>query len=260
MKLNLLPTYVSKGKQAAVAWIAFALIVVVSVLATLGMMRESTKMVENQKARVKEREPYVAKAVRLSEIAGEVLNNAQGVILNSMLAESMLKHNAAYPDFYDGAKPYIPSFYRITSMTAAPLDADNATLTLTGVIQTQGQYRDLMLALNKIPEVRAVARTGYDIVEQYVPKLVEIDQTGRPIARSDSNIPDDPLARLDYLMAKGGISGFSGAGGFGVCNLPGRTTVTVTTDQLGMAPFIPGSPVPNPPAPLKPEIPPLAIR
>lgn len=236
MKLNLLPTYVSTGKRTTAAFVVFALIIVGSVLATVGMIQTSSKEVATAKDEAKNLEPYAKRAVEVSGYADTVISNAKGVMVDSMLADAMLKHNSVYPDFYDSVKPYIPSFFRITSMSAAPVDDSTATLTMTGVVETQEQYRDLMLALNRIPKVMTVARTGYDIVEQYVPPLVADDQTGRPIPRGDSHIPDDPLARLTYMIGKGqtGTSGFIGRGGFGSGasgakgTMPNWSAITVT--------------------------------
>jgi hypothetical protein len=237
MKLNLLPTSVSKGRGGGIAAIVVAAIIVAaSFLGTVAMSQISGQQVSSAKAAASQLEAPAANAVKVGGEKTDVINNAKGVILNALLADAMMKHNSAYPDFYDKILPHIPSFFRISSMSAVPLGETTSSLTLTGVIHTQQQYRDLMLALNRIPGVTTVTRSGFEATEQYVPGLTSVDQHGRPILRGENQIPDDPLEQLNYYIQKGqaGSSGFTGAGGFGTGEsgqkgaMPGWSSVTVT--------------------------------
>ncbi|MEJ5170647.1 MAG: hypothetical protein WHU10_06640, partial [Fimbriimonadales bacterium] len=165
MKLNLLPPYVSKGKQSKVAIVLMVLILLLSVLASLGMMVVSKQAYEREKARAEALEKPASDVVALSKLADTITASAQTVVLNVELAKAMQEHCAAYPDFYDSVRRYIPAFFRVTSMTASPIDAETVTLTLSGVLKTQEEYANLMLALNRIPDVRSVSRSGFQLVE-----------------------------------------------------------------------------------------------
>jgi hypothetical protein len=92
-----------------------------------------------------------------------------------------------------------------------------------------------MLALLRIPGATSVSRTGFQMGDQYVPNLSVTDQTGRPIRPGEPPIPDDPLQRLDYFVARGGTTGYTGVGGFGSGPenavrgaMPNASQVTVT--------------------------------
>ena len=270
MKLNLLPTHVSKEAQNKVA-------VVVSVLVALVGVAAAVYMVIVPAAREKELDGQILterdtynKLVAKSAQAQAVINEAQMVIRNINLAGKMLEHSDEYPNLYDDVKGYIPSFFRVHTMRAQPSGAGSTVVTMTGVIKTYQQYADLMMALLKNPEVASVARTGFQNIDPSVPALTPGDQRGKPIRPGEAPIPDDPLARLDYLIAQGRVTGYTGTGGFGTTDtgarraMPNWSEITVvmvlrrdlqtpnpraTLSQQGSAPGGPPGPGNAAPAP-----------
>ena len=146
----------------------------------------------------------------------------------------MIDHNGTYPALYDEVKKYIPSFYRVNSMSAQSNGAGQATVTLVGVLQTDQQYADLMLALLRWNKVTSISRGGFVPTNMYVPALTPDDQIGKPIHPGDAPIPDDPYKRQDYYLAKGGVTGYLGQNNYGtgeqgsVGPKPGASEVTVT--------------------------------
>ncbi|MCX7800867.1 MAG: hypothetical protein N2109_11055 [Fimbriimonadales bacterium] len=241
MKLNLLPPYVSKGKQSKVAIVLMLLILLASIAASLGMMFVSKQAYEREKARADALEKPANDVVALSKLADTITASAQTVVLNVELAKAMQEHCSAYPDFYDSVRRYIPAFFRVTSMSASPMDAETVTLTLSGVIKSQEEYANLMLALNRIPDVRSVSRSGFQLVETYVPNLTQTDQTGRPIRQGEQPLPDDPLDRLQALIARGSTAsgGYLGVGNFG-SGEPGLRGAMPDWSQITVTVVMPG--------------------
>ncbi len=290
MKLNLLPTYVSKEKQGRFAVIGSALLAIVGVLAMLFMIRSSRDAVQVQQDRIVAAKPDADRAFAISGQADEVMNQARGLILNMNLAEAMNSHSKVYPDLYDEVKQYIPAFYRISSLNAVPNGAESVTIVMTGYLKTFQEYSDLMVALLKIPGATAVSRSGFQLNDPLVPNLVPEAQIARQIKPTDSRIPDNPMDRLDLLIAEAQLTGFQNAGGFGTHGtpmvrgaMPNQSTVTVavviagkniqTPDPRGTlagaaalwggAPAVttPGTPAPgNPTTPTKAAGPPVNNR
>lgn len=235
MKLNLLPTYVSKGNQAKTATVVSVLLALLGILGAVGLIFISKDQVKTARANAEEKQERAARAVATSKRADEVVADAQMIIRNINLADAMLKHNDAYPDLYRDIKPYIPGFFRVTNMTAAPNDAQTATVTLTGTLKTFQQYADLMIALYRIPGATTVSRAGYVSVDPYIPNINDVDQNGRPIRPGQANVPDDKYQRLAYLQGQGTLTGFTGQGGFGTADrtqprlaMPGYSLVTIS--------------------------------
>lgn len=233
MKLNLLPSSVSKGKQTQTAIVMSALIAVLGIIGAVGMISASRNARADAIREAELARPRAELAFSTSKYADEVISQARVILININLAEAMKNHNTVYPDLYDEVRRYIPAFYRVTSMQAAPGGAETTVVTLNGVLATFQQYADLMLALYRIPGAQTVARAGYQNTSPFIPGLTPIDQTGRPIEPGQAPIPDDPLARLDYYIARGSVSGFTGTGGFGTAPgtrgaMPGESAVTVS--------------------------------
>lgn len=233
MKLNLLPTYVSKEKSAKAAW--FLAVVIAGASIAGAVFLSSTSKAELDKAK-DEAQQYVAtaqEAVRISREADTIIAQARQIIVNIDLANAMMKHSAVYPNLYDDIRNYVPTFFRVTSMSATPVGPTQCTISMTGVVHTNQEYADLMLALLRIPGAAAVSRDGYQITDKFVPSLNEEDQTGMPIGPGESNIPDDPMRRLDYFMSQASPQGFQGVGNFGTDELvrgamPNWSQVTVS--------------------------------
>jgi hypothetical protein len=135
---------------------------------------------------------------------------------------------------YDRVKAYIPSFYRVTNMSATPAGPGITTVTMTGNLDTYQQYADLMLALLRMPKVQSVTRAGYVQDAMVVPPLTEQDQVGRPRKPGDPPIPDNWEERLQYFQSNAKTTGYQGVSNFGSGEpglrgpMPGESQVTVT--------------------------------
>jgi len=221
MKLNLLPTYVGKEKAVRSAIFLSFILAAAGVGAAVFMITSSEAEVTKSKQRMDDALPQAQAAVAEAKKADVIIQGARVLILNSNLAQAMDDHNYKYVDTYDKVRPYIPSYLRVTNMTAAPA-GENTVVTLTGVLQTQQQYADTMLALLRIPGAISVSRGGYNIVEKVVPGLSEGSQNSIPIEPGAAPVPDDPLARMEYLMNQPRTQGFLDVGGFGT-DVPNQT-------------------------------------
>lgn len=235
MKLNLLPTYVSKGNQAKTATVVSVLLALLGILGAVGLIFISKAQLRDARTDAESKLEQAARAVAVSKQADVVVNDAQMIIRNINLADAMLKHNDVYPDLYRDIKPYIPGFFRVTQMNAVANGPEMATVTLSGTLKTYQQYADLMIALYRIPGAVTVSRGGYNNVDPYIPNLTEVDRNGRPIRPGQTNIPDDPYERLAYFQGQGTVTGFTGEGGFGTGDttqpkgaMPGYSLVTVS--------------------------------
>lgn len=215
MKLNLLPTYVGKEKAARSAILMSAVLAIAGIGASVFMITSSREARRKAEEDMISWQARAAAAVAESKKADLIVQNARVLILNTNLATAMNKHNFDYVDLYNTVRRYVPGFFRLTSMSAQPAGEDSV-VTLQGVIQTQQQYADLMLALLRIPGAKTVSRSGYQIVEQIVPNLVEGSQNGRPIDRGSPPMPDDPLERMEWLRNQPRREGFLNQGNFGV--------------------------------------------
>ena len=236
MKLNLLPTTVSKQRQSKTAWVFFVLILVVAILASAGMTFYANSQLAEAKAAADELKQKAVNAYALSQQADEIIAKAAPIIRNASLADAIQAHSAVYPRLYDEAKQYIPPFFRITQMTATPSGAGTATLTLVGTLKTYQEYTNLVLALNRWKKVTSVGRNGFNLDNESVPALQVSDQTGRAHKASDGVVPDDGLERLAYFQTKAQATpaGYNGQGAFGAAPdqtrgaMPGDSLVTIT--------------------------------
>lgn len=237
MKLNLLPNYVSKEGQVKRGVIISILLFVASLAAMLGLITISQANLAAKKRTSEELKPQAEEVVTIANQADTLITNGSGIARNVNLATEMIKHNGAYPALYDYVKPYLPRFLRVSSMSVVPLQESNVQLTVTGFVKSAAEYRDLMLALLRIPGATTVTRAGFQTADQYVPALTVTDQAGRPIRPGEAPLPDDPLQRLDYFIAQGGTTGYTGVGGFGAgpenpargaMPLSSQVTMTVT--------------------------------
>jgi hypothetical protein len=236
MKLNLLPTTVSKGKQAKSAIVFSALIAIagagVAIFVATSSEAALAKAKEDQAASV----GPAQKAYNESIKADAIMNAPSSVALirDATLATEMINHNDVYPNLYDSVQPYIPSFFRINSESAVAGSKDVSTVTLVGTVKTYQQYADLMLAFSRYPGLVSIGRAGYQDDSDIVPNLTPADQTGNPRKPNDSPVPDDKLARLTYFESQVQPQGYTGQGNFGSGTdntrgaMPGYSLVTVT--------------------------------
>jgi uncharacterized protein (UPF0333 family) len=249
MKLNLLPTHVSKEAQTRTAVIVSVLIAVVSIGLAVFLVMSSSSALEQAKSDALTWEQPAKDAVTMAKRADEIISNATILDRNVRLAQEMNKHNAVYVRLYREVLSYVPSYFRVTSIAAAPNGPQNCTVTMTGVIGSFQQYADLMLALLRIPDATNVGRNGYQVEDPYVPNLIESDQIGTPIRPGAVRIPSDPLLRLEQIVS--GIyatdTGYTGQGNFGT-GLPGARGAAPGESQITVTVAINNRPLqtPNP--------------
>lgn len=234
MKLNLLPTYVSKEGQARTAWVISGLLAAGSVAAAVFMIVYSQGQLKDAKAKADSFRQPAADALATAKKADEIIAKATGVDRNLKLAQAMTDHNAVYPNLYQEVMRYIPPFFRVISMSAAPGGAESCTVTLVGQIKSYQQYADVVLALLRMPDAVNVTRAGYTLTDMYVPGLNEQDQLGQPIKPGESSLPSDPIERMNEILARASAAptGFQNVGGFGTDEpqkgaMPGWSTITM---------------------------------
>lgn len=239
MKLNLLPTYVGRGRQLGVAIFAGVIMIAVSIVFSVTLDASAAKALAKAQDQAHSYENPVNAAVTYAQNADSVVQPLRQVLLNTQLANDMQAHCEVYPKFYDSIFPYIPDFFRITSMQAVPNDPNNVTLTLTGVIKTHQQYADLMLALLRIPGATTVSRSGFTPTAPFVPNVSAADQSPTTQDPDQPVLPKDGLQRLDALIASGKVSGFAPKGNFGSGKegerdaMPDYQLVTVSVQMPG---------------------------
>jgi hypothetical protein len=236
MKLNLLPTTVGKEKQVRNAVIGAALIALACILLAVGMIVVSRENLAHQQQLATDLRPHADQVVAINQDADRVLLEAQPIFLNVGLAQEMNRHNSRYPDLYDDVFPFIPAFFRATQMVAVPVAPEQSTLTMQGVIQTYQQYADMMIAMLRIPGATSVGRAGFQHQTMTVPALTADDQTGTPRIQGEQAPPTDPMARLDWMIARArDEQGFLNVGGFGTGQLgitPGQPRETVVRGAM----------------------------
>lgn len=234
MKLNLLPATVSKGAKTRTAVIVAVLMVLGGIGASAYMITSSGADLVAIKTQVNEERPKAERALNTAAEAETIIVQANGVVLNKGLAQAMIAHNAKYPALYDELLKSIPSYFRVTSMRATPIDANSSQITMEGTLESYQQYADLMLALLNFKGTTAVGRNQYVTNEQVVPALTQIDQTARPRRLNEAPIPDDPLERLTYFQAQASTPTYQGTGNYGSPTddtrfaLPTSSLITVT--------------------------------
>jgi len=233
VKLNLLPKTVDTSGRAKFALVGGLLVFVGSLLAAFAMAKISQDRVAFASDKLTEIKPKYDAVVKVATEADAMMAAPQvkQVVTNAALAKAMLGASRIYPDFFDGVKPYIPAFFRITQMSASPIDDKSSTLSLTGTVRNAQEYADLMLAMLRIPGATSVSRAGFQAEDVVVPALSELDQVGKPRKESEGPIPDDPLERLQYFTDQSVPSGYLNSGNFGATE-PGTTKTVRPGESL----------------------------
>jgi len=240
MKLNLLPTHVSKESATKVAWLATGVMSLAAVAAGIFAVGYSSNEKSKAIARDSDAKPAYDTAVKTSARADEIMAGSVVIDRNVKLADAMLKHNYKYPVLYHEVLSYVPSFFRVNSIAAAPSSAESCTVTLQGVLQNYQQYADVMLAMLRIPGATNVTRAGFADLRPVVPALNEQDQVGTPVKPGEGNLPSNPRDRLDALVSRASQppTGFLNVGAFGLpADQKGAmpewslTTITVTLNR-----------------------------
>lgn len=235
MKLNLLPADVSKRSLIGLAIGASALMAIASILAMIFMWTFSGQQVARAKERVDQLTPDYNNVLKRAEEADTIIAQVTDIDRNLQLANAMQAHNGKYTRLYNEIFGYLPSWFRLTSISAQAQAENVSTVTITGVVQTYQQYADMNLALLRIPDVQTVGRSGFSLQGARRPALNEADQLGTPIRPGESQLPSDPQARFDALIerANSAPSGFQNTGEFGTATpdaqrgaMPGWSAVT----------------------------------
>ncbi|MEQ1822688.1 MAG: hypothetical protein ABL949_09270 [Fimbriimonadaceae bacterium] len=234
MKLNLLPTGVARESKGRFATVMAIVLAGAGIFSLFFQSSRSAEYVKQQQDRIDAAKAQAERAVSYVNAANDILQNNRGVILNANLAKAMEDHSDVYPKLYDDVKQYIPAWFRINSLAATPGGADATVVTMTGVIKSQEQYADIMLAMLRVPNVVNVSRRGFVYDNPAVPPLTEADQMGRSKKPSAPTIPDDPLDRLELQIASATTTGFQNVGGFGTTAkpvvrqaMPGWSNITI---------------------------------
>src|SRR5687768_10272598 len=151
MKLNLLPTYVSKEKQTKVAIVLSVLVALAGIGAAVYMIIMPGGKINDLRTAIDGEKQVYGVLVNQANQADQIIQQSQMVIRNINLANAMQAHNGDYPALYDEVTRYVPSFFRVISVSAQPSGDQNSVVTVTGVLKTYQQYADLMLAMLKDP-------------------------------------------------------------------------------------------------------------
>ena len=217
MKLNLLPKIVDTTGRAKRAFFGGLLVLIASIGGAFYMAKTSQERLDKANASVADAQPKYDKAVKVAEEADSMMGKpaVRQLVVNTSLAKAMMGANRLYPDLYDFVKPYIPGFFRITNLSATPIDATTCTVNMTGTVKSAEQYADLMLALLRIPGATTVSRSGFQSEDVVVPSLTLVDQKGSPRKESKPPIPDDAYERLAYFQSDIAPTGYLNSGNFG---------------------------------------------
>jgi hypothetical protein len=234
MKLNLLPQTVSKGRALKSAWFVFVIMLAAACAIAAMLIINSQKALKDAEDSVQAKQQDAADAVATSAQADAQIAKAADLIRDASLAQAMIDHNDVYPKLYDDLLPYVPSFFRLTSITATPVDATTSSVTMTGTLETYQQYADLMLALMRFKDATSISRTGFNFDESLVPPISQDNLNPMPHKPSEPVIPSDQLERLQYYQSLGRTAGYTGQGNFGSGDpdvvrgaMPGESLITV---------------------------------
>ncbi len=195
-----------------------ALIAIAGVLGAAYFAVTSNKALEDAKSAYNDSVTPAQEAYTTSQKADTIMNAESSVALirDATLATDMTKDNDAYPDLYDSLKPFIPTWFRVNSMSATPTSSSSATVTIVGTLDTYQQYANLMLAFSRFPGVVSVSRSGFDDRSVIVTNLTPGDQIGKPHTADAAPIPDDKYERLSYFQSTAQApQGYTGVGNFG---------------------------------------------
>lgn len=235
MKLNLLPTHVATQSSAPVFIGIGGLIALGSIALAVVLVVTSTADLSAAKKELADSKQAAADALATANHADDIAAKGQVINTNLMLAKAMDKHNSAYVDLYESILPYVPSFYRITSMTAAPSGDGSSTVTFNGQIESFRKYADVALAFWRVPGVSDVQRAGYNVNDPQLSGLSQQDQKGSFDKPGEQPLPSDPLDNLAARIARANSEtreGFLNTGNYGDEGgtkgpMPGWSTVTI---------------------------------
>ncbi|MBX3097025.1 MAG: hypothetical protein KF812_09200 [Fimbriimonadaceae bacterium] len=228
MKLNLLPTGASKGSMAIFGIISCVVLALAGILGAMYMIFFSNGELTKAKERVDTLQPMYAQVKAVSDEANTIMAGSTDFDRNLKLANAMIKHNGDYVALYEDVFGVLPSWFRVTSISAAPANEQYCTVSINGVLQTNQQYADMMLALGRMPGLVQLGRSGFVDTNVRRPGLNETDQIGTPIKPGEDQLPSDPWERFNALTARGATtpSGFQNISGFGSGDINVRGAMT----------------------------------
>lgn len=228
MKLNLLPTTVSKSGTYALAIAACVVMALAGIGAAIYMIMFSTAQLNAQRDRAQQLDPYYAQVKAVSDEANTIIASSTDIDRNLKLANAMQEHNGDYIRLYEDVFGVIPAWFRVTSINAAPANEAYATVTINGVLRTNQQYSDMMLALSRMPGLVQLGRSGFVDTSPQRPALSETDQIGTPIRPGETPLPSDPWERFNAMVARGAQTprGFRNISGFGSGTIDPRGPMT----------------------------------
>lgn len=239
MKLNLLPTSATKGKGIVRAWVFSALLSVFAVAASIWMIVTSSAALNKAKDDALEIKSHAEMVTTIASQADDVIKIAEPFQRNTNLVAAMDKNVNKYPDFYNKVRTYIPGFFRVTSMVGQPISESQVNLTITGIIKDQDQYNDLVLSLMRIGASNIQRQViGHDDV--MLPNIIPGDLDPKPYKVSEGRIPAKSDDALNYYIAKGGVTGFVNANGFGD-DEPGRRGAMPKYNEIQINLTVPGN-------------------
>lgn len=183
---------------------------------TFLLINEGRASLAAAREKVQAEVPRVQKTMGLAESAETIIAQVGPIDRNIKLIAAMEAHNKDYTSLYRDILNYVPDFYRITSINAAP-SGENANVNMTGVLETERQYADLALAMFRIPGVASVSRAGFTYERDYVPALNTDDQDGLKVKQGEQNLPSKPIEQMEELIRRAASKprGFLNEGGFG---------------------------------------------
>lgn len=239
MKLNLLPTSATKGKGVVRAWVFSGILSVAAIAASIWMIVTSTKALNDAKDAALEEKSHAEMVTSVASQADDLIKLAEPYQRNTNLVIAMDKNVPKYPNFYNDLRKKIPGFFRITSLVATPVSEAAVAVTMTGIIKDQEQYNDLVLALLRIP-AQGVQRQVISHDDIILPNILPNDLKPEPYKTSEGRIPSQPDDKLNYFIAKGGVTGYVNANGFGDDEM-GRRGAMPKYNEIQVAFTVPGN-------------------
>ncbi len=242
MKLNLMPESTGAGGSFALATVLALVILAISLAWAAFLIFSSQAALAAEVERRSTLEPQYTAVMQTANDANAIIAGHAPIERNIRLYQAMVEHNSKYVDLYSSLADYIPSFFRVTSLAATPASDSSTTLVISGVLQTYQQYADVMLAMLRIPGAVNVTRTGFVDDPTYIPSLIQTDQIGSRVRRSEPNLPSDPIDQMYERINRASqatVSGYQGTGNFGSDTIekgamPGWSLVTITVSLQGV--------------------------
>lgn len=203
MKINLLKRHSSPKSDLHQSILFSAIGLCGAVCLAIVMIIFPANNLKKLKQKAEELEPKANFAYRVSKRAETIIKKAEIINKNIAFYEATEKHNLAYVNLYKNVMNYLPSFFRLTELSAQPKEKKQALVKMTGIVQNYQQYSDLMLALLRIPNAEKVHRSGFENKAAYIPNLVKDDQIGNKIRPGQKRQINSPNKRLEEYLTVG---------------------------------------------------------